>query len=154
MSTFKLKHENLPAFTVAKTDSQKLGVDNIKIILTVAIAFFTDLITAIRKRNYLLLINIVANLLKYGNIVVIAQDAWEEFKDTSQPESAEIIMHIQTELDLENEDLEDKIEKALAVIPEVYDLVLSTLNLAARGKDIYDRVVALFGKKGALEEAA
>jgi hypothetical protein len=154
MGALKLEHEKLPGFKIVQLNDGELGVENVKIIFTIAIAFFTDLITAIRNKNYFLLLNIVANLLKYGNIVVIAQTAWKEFKDTSQPESEQIVAHIKAEFDLEDDDLEKKIETALTIVPEIYDLVLDALGLFGRGKDLYDRIVALFGEKGTLKELA
>ena len=148
------KINNLNVVHIKRQNDGQIGIENVKTILTIVIAFFTDLITAIKSKNYFLLLNIVGQLLKYGNIVFIAQEAWKEIKDTSQAESAVIVNHIKSELDLENDNLEAQIESAIEVIPEIYQLVLDVLGLAGRGQELYNRLRVLFRRTGDLQAAA
>ena len=85
---------------------------------------------------------------------MIAQQALEEFKDLDQPASAELSRHFAQEFDLQDDEVEAKIEQAVAVIPEAYELVLDGLDIFARGNELVTRVRSLFGKAGKLEAIA
>ena len=134
--------------------NQDLGIDNVKIVLTILLTFLTDILEVFRSGNWLRLGQTLIGLLQYGNIVMIAQQALEEFKDLDQAETQELSDHFAAEFDLPNDEVEAKIEQAVAVIPEVYELVLDGLDIFSRGNAIVVRMRDLFGKAGKLESLA
>lgn len=147
-----MKFQTLP--TPQELATQNLGIDNMKIVLTILLTFFTDILEVFRSGNWLRLGQTLIGLLQYGNIVMIAQQAMEEFKDLDQAETQELSDHFAAEFDLPNDEVEAKIEQAVAVIPEVYELVLDGLDIFSRGNQIVVRVRELFGKAGRLEALA
>lgn len=147
-----MKFQTLP--TPQELATQNLGIDNMKIVLTILLTFFTDILEVFRSGNWLRLGQTLIGLLQYGNIVMIAQQAMEEFKDLDQAETQELSDHFAAEFDLPNDEVEAKIEQAVAVIPEVYELVLDGLDIFSRGNQIVLRVRELFGKAGRLEALA
>lgn len=148
-----MKFQSLPT-PRELASTQDLGIDNIKIILTILLTFLSDILNAFKTGNWLKLGQTLIGLLQYGNIVMIAQQALEEFKDLDQQESAEISRHFAQEFDLQDDEVEAKIEQAVAVIPEAYELVLDGLDIFARGNELVTRVRSLFGKAGKLETIA
>lgn len=142
---YKYKYRRLSPLRVAYKKNNELGVDNIKAILTIAITFFEDLVQAIKTRNYFRLFEIVSRLLQFGNILAVAQQAWEEFKDLkSSGEAQEVVDHFAVEFDIANDQLEAKIESALSLLPRIYDLAIGLLGIAADAKDIYDEAHVIF----------
>lgn len=148
-----MKFQSLPT-PRELASTQYLGIDNIKIILTILLTFLSDILNAFKTGNWLKLGQTLIGLLQYGNIVMIAQQALEEFKDLDQQESAELSRHFAKEFDLQDDEVEEKIELAVAVIPEAYELVLDGLDIFARGNELVTRVRSLFGKAGKLEAIA
>ncbi|WP_282781097.1 hypothetical protein [Phaeodactylibacter xiamenensis] len=148
-----MKFQSLPT-PRELASTQNLGIDNIKIVLTILLTFLSDILNAFKTGNWLKLGQTLIGLLQYGNIVMIAQQALEEFKDLDQQESAEISRHFAQEFDLQDDEVEAKIEQAVAVIPEAYELVLDGLDIFARGNELVTRVRSLFGKAGKLEAIA
>jgi len=147
-----MKFQTLP--TPQELATQDLGIDNVKTVLTILLTFLTDILAVFRTGNWLSLGQTLIGLLQYGNIVMIAQQALEEFKDLSQAETEELSAHFAQEFDLPNDDVEAKIEEAVAVIPKVYELVLDSLDIFSRGNAIVVRMRDLFGKAGRLEALA
>ena len=148
-----MKFQSLPT-PRELASTQNLGIDNIKIVLTILLTFLSDILNVFKTGNWLQLGQTLIGLLQYGNIVMIAQQALEEFKDLTQSEAEELSAHFAAEFDLPNDEVEAKIEEAVAVIPEVYDLVLEGLDIFSRGNAIVVRMRTLFGKAGKLEELA
>ena len=148
-----MKFQSLPT-PRELASTQNLGIDNIKIVLTILLTFLSDILNVFKTGNWLQLGQTLIGLLQYGNIVMIAQQALEEFKDLDQQESAELSRHFAQEFDLQDDEVEAKIEQAVAVIPEAYELVLDGLDLFARGNELVTRVRSLFGKAGKLETIA
>lgn len=148
-----MKFQSLPT-PRELASTQNLGIDNIKIVLTILLTFLSDILNVFKTGNWLQLGQTLIGLLQYGNIVMIAQQALEEFKDLDQQESAELSRHFAQEFDLQDDEVEAKIEQAVAVIPEAYELVLDGLDIFARGNELVTRVRSLFGKAGKLETIA
>jgi superfamily I DNA and RNA helicase len=148
-----MKFQSLPT-PRELASTQNLGIDNIKIVLTILLTFLSDILNVFKTGNWLQLGQTLIGLLQYGNIVMIAQQALEEFKDLDQQESAELSRHFAQEFDLQDDEVEAKIEQAVAVIPEAYELVLDGLDIFARGNELVTRVRSLFGKAGKLEAIA
>jgi hypothetical protein len=148
-----MKFQSLPT-PRELASTQNLGIDNIKIVLTILLTFLSDILDVFKTGNWLQLGQTLIGLLQYGNIVIIAQQALEEFKDLDQQESAELSRHFAQEFDLQDDEVEAKIEQAVAVIPEAYELVLDGLDIFARGNELVTRVRSLFGKAGKLEAIA
>ena len=131
--------------------SEKLGTNNLKNILTVIVTFFVDVITVIKTKNWAQLLQILLGLMRFGNIIALAKDAWNELKDLDATETKDIIEHIKSVFDLENDDTEKLIERAFDVIPRIYDLVLSALDVYSQASAIVNEIKDIFGKD---EEAA
>lgn len=148
MRASQLKHQQLTPQLVALQADGKLGVENIKAVFTILITFLVDLFEVFTKGNWMQLANTIFNILRFGNIVVVAKDAWAEFQDTSAEESREIVEHIKAELDLENDELESTIEAAISLIPEIYDLAMEVLAIGGTALDIWKRAKDVFGPGG------
>lgn len=148
MRASNLKHQQLAPMPVAFQADGSLGVINVKVVLTILITFLVDLFQVFRKGNWMQLVNTIFNLIRFGNIVVIAKDAFAEFKDIDATESREVVNHIKAELDLDNDEVEAAIESAIELIPEVYDLALEVLAIGGTALDIWNRAKTVFGKEG------
>jgi hypothetical protein len=148
-----MKFQSLPT-PRELASTQNLGIDNIKIVLTILLTFLSDILNVFKTGNWLQLGQTLIGLLQYGNIVMIAQQALEEFKDLDQQESEELSRHFAQEFDLQDDEVEAKIEQAVAVIPEAYELVIDGLDIFARGNELLTRVRSLFGKSGNLQAIA
>ena len=148
-----MKFQSLPT-PRELASTQNLGIDNIKIVLTILLTFLSDILNVFKTGNWLQLGQTLIGLLQYGNIVMIAQQALEEFKDLDQQESEELSRHFAQEFDLQDDEVEAKIEQAVAVIPEAYELVIDGLDIFARGHELLTRVRSLFGKSGNLQAIA
>ena len=124
----------------------KLGIENVKMILTVVVTFFTEMILALRDRNYGQIAAIVFNLLRLGNIIQMAQMAWKEFRDMDEQEAFLVSDHFKQVFDIPNDELEAQIERAVAVVPAVYDLVGDALELLGKGKDLWAQIRSIFAQ--------
>lgn len=140
----KLYQEKLLA--VKLDQNGKMGVENVKMVLAVVVTFFTEIIIALRDRNYLQIASIIFNLFRVGNIIAMAQVAWLELKDMSEDEAREVNAHFAAVFDIENDVLEATIERAVAVVPAVYELVGDVLDVWARGRNILAEIQAIFAK--------
>ena len=129
----------------------KLGIENLKMILEFLVTFLVGLTQAIKDRAYTQIAALIFTLLRYGNIVALAKMAWDEFKDLSAEESALVSAHFAKVFDLRDDELEAKIEQAVAIIPVAYDIVNDTLDLVSRGQGIWAQLVDIF-KSAAPEE--
>lgn len=150
----ELRHKQLRPLKVVYISNNELGIDNAKAVLTVAITFLVDLLAVIKTKNYLRIAEILFGLIRFGNIIDIAKDAWKEIKDLSQAESQELYNHFAQELDLENDVAEELIERAVSTIPRIYQLALDALDVVAGARDIFSELRVIFGGNGELEELA
>lgn len=150
----KVRFKSLkPSVVVAQNDGS-LGVDNIKNILTVVVTFFLDVIDVVKTRNYVRLLEIVWNLVRFGNILDVAKQAWEESKELSLEESKAIVGHLKEVFDLENDSVEERIEAAIDVIPRIYELALKVVGVGSEAVDIWKELKAIFSVEGEIAQAA
>lgn len=147
MGALKLRSKELPPLQAVYMQGESLGIENLKIVLEVIIIFLVDLTTILRKGNWLMLGQTVIKLISYGNIVAIAQIAWEEFKDVSQKESAELTAHFAAKFDLENDHVEEVIETAVSFVPRIYQLVLDAFAVVGQGQQLWEEVRDIFQDK-------
>lgn len=149
----KLRHKELSPLTVVHLQADgTLGIDNIKTVLTVLVTFLVDLLTIIKSGNWLRLVEVLFGIIRYGNIVAIAQAAWEEFKDVSQPESEQLVAHFAETFDLENDVTEQAIEQALSTIPRIYALVIRAWDIVAEARELFQEIKDIFNGEGQLAE--
>ena len=150
----KVRFKSLkPSVVVAQNDGS-LGVDNIKNILTVVVTFFLDVIDVVKTRNYVRLLEIVWNLVRFGNILDVAKQAWEETKNLSLEESKAIVGHLKEVFDLEDDSIEERIEAAIDVIPKIYELALKVIGIGSEAVDIWKELKAIFSVEGEIAQAA
>lgn len=150
----KLQHKNLSPLKVVYQKGGLLGIDNIKNIMTVFIVFFIDLLEIIKSKNYVRILETVWGLVRFGNIIDIAKDAWLELKDVDQAESEELYLHFATEFDIENDQVEALIEQAISTIPRIYQITLNALSVIASAREIWMEVKNIFGSDGEIEVLA
>mgnify|MGYP000592638206 CR=1 FL=1 len=136
----------LPVAIVERKQGEKLGVENLKLVFTILITFGEDIVIALQRRSFAAMFEVILNLLKFGNIIEIAQVAWLELKDPSLPETEEVIEHFKEELDLENDEVEAKIEAAADLVPEVYRTVMNALLLLTNVQMLWNRIKEIFEK--------
>lgn len=142
-----------PSVIIAQQDGS-LGVDNVKNILSVVVTFFLDVIDVIQTRNYVRLLEIVFNLVRFGNIIDVAKSAWLELQEMSLEESKAVVEHVKVVVDLDNDELEKKIEDAIDIIPRIYELALKVLGIGAEAIDVWKELKAIFSDEGELAQAA
>lgn len=141
-----------PAIVVAQQDGT-LGIDNVKNILTIVVTFFVDVVDVIKTKNYIQLLQIVWNLVRFGNIIDVAKLAWEELQEMSLEETKAVTDHIKAVLELPDEETEDKIEQAVDIIPRVYELALKVLGIGGEALQVWNEVKAIFSSNGELAAA-
>lgn len=140
----KLLSRNLQPIKVVFQTDGSLGTNNLKGIISILVSFFVDIVEVFKTKNWFRLVEIIFNLMRFGNIVQVAQEAWKELKDLSQPETEEIVKHISAVLDLENDKTERLIERAFEVIPEVYQIALDGLGLYNRSVEVVQELRSIF----------
>ena len=152
MKAVTMKHKQLAPLRVIYKSDGSLGIDNVKEIMTIVVTFFVDLIAVLKDRNWFRLFDVILNLLKFGNIVTLAKEAWDEFKDMSPDESRAVVDHFKEIFDIENDHLEALIEHAFEVIPRIYDLVLDAWGIGVRGIEIFNELKDIFVKDEKVQE--
>jgi len=135
---------------VVQPTADGLGIDNLKIIFTVVITFLVDLVNVFRGGSWLTLLQTLFSLVRYGNIIVVAQVAWTEFKDLDSQEVKALNAHFAAEFDLEDDAAEALIEEAVAIVPEIYDFALEVIGLGERGVALWEKAKSVFAKDGDL----
>lgn len=140
----QLNSANLPVKLVVQQEGGRLGIENVKLIVTVVTTFFVDLIQILKNKDYLNLINLIFNVIKQGNIIALAKMAWEEIKDASLEETNDIHLHFAQVLDLDNEKTEQLIERAFHLIPEVYEIALKGVALFGEVKGLFGNIKDIF----------
>ena len=138
MSALKLRHKSLPKLKVVHLQANgKLGIENAKLIIEIIVIFFADIVNILKTKNWLLLGQVILKLVSYGNVIAIAQEAWQELKDVDQGESEALSLHFAAKFDLDDDDTEHVIEQAVGFIPRVYDLVEDGLDIFGRAQVIW-----------------
>ncbi|MEM9836165.1 MAG: hypothetical protein AAF828_06670 [Bacteroidota bacterium] len=130
---------------VTRDQDGNLGVESIKTIITVLVTFGVDIIAFLKAKNYLGLISLIPRLLAQGNIIAIAEQAWQEIKDTSLEESNDIHLHFTEVLDLDNDETEATIEYAFSIVPRVYGFAIDALTFVGNVRAFIDEVRDRFG---------
>jgi hypothetical protein len=155
MSKTNLRYRELTPFIVTAPNADgQLGIENLKLILTVVVTFSVDLVTIIKERRIGDILQVLLALLSFGNIIAIARLAWQEFLDLSQPETAEISAHFAEVFDIPNDEVEAKVEQGVSIVPRVYELIIESTGIVGRVQSLYQEVRSLFGRGGELEELA
>lgn len=132
-----------PTVIVPKV-SGELGIENLKTVTTVVVTFTVDIIEIIKTKNYLRLFEVVLNLIRFGNIIEVAKQAWPEILNLSGQESKQWNEHFQIVLDLEDDATEALIEQGFSFIPRVYQLVQNGIGVVAGARELYAEIVDLF----------
>lgn len=148
MGKLSIAFKTLKPVQVIPAADGNFGIENAKSVMTVIIVFFTDLITIIKTKNWIRLAELLIVLMRYGSIIEMAGMAWKELKDISQPETQELVNHFKSIFDISDDAAEAVIESAIEVIPRIYSLALSALDVVATGKDLLDEIKRIFGKEG------
>jgi len=144
MKLINLRHRKLqPTRVVAMSNTGELGIENIKIIMEVLVVFLVDIINILKTKNWLLLGQTILKLLSYGNVIALAEMAWQELKNVSQDESEALHQHFKDVLDLENDETELAIETAVGFIPRIYALVEDALAVVGNGQALWKEIKAL-----------
>lgn len=129
---------------ITRDSDGKLGIENAKLILTAVITTSVDLIQAIKNRDWLKLVTIFLALMRYGNLVGLAQEAWAELRDTSPTEAEALARHFQQTFDIPDDALESRIEEAVLLVPKAYDLITDSLELVSRTTDLWAQLRDIF----------
>lgn len=125
----------------------KYGVENLKVIFSILVMLTTNIVRVFKSGNWTALLGAFVDLLKYGNIVAIATVAWNEFRELSTEEAQEVTDHIKMELVLDDKEVEMRIEEAIQILPDTYELVGDVLGLTGRAQDIWARLRAIFAQE-------
>lgn len=134
-------------FAVIPQNDGKYGVENLKVILSILVMLTTNIVRVFKTGNWTALLGAFVDLLKYGNIVAIATVAWNEFRELSVAEAQAVTDHIKKELVLEDKEVEMRIEEAIQILPDTYELVGDVLGLTGRVQDIWARLRAIFAQE-------
>lgn len=114
----------------------ELGIDNIKLILGLVFALTEKVITLVSSIggtfNYFAAIALLQEII--GNLGILKKwkEAINEIKNLSQAEAQELSEFFQVNFDIENDELEQRIEEGVAFIPESYALIKANIDLGAR----------------------
>lgn len=125
----------------------KYGVENLKVIFSILVMLTTNIVRVFKTGNWTALLGAFVDLLKYGNIVAIATVAWNEFRELSVEEAQAVTEHIKKELVLDDKEVEMRIEEAIQILPDTYELVGDVLGLTGRAQDIWARLRAIFAQE-------
>jgi len=113
------------------------NIENIKKAFTSVIGISKDIVPLFDdgKISRTELFSLLFIAPKIPAVVENAKASLSEFKRLKPADAELVVVHIKEVLDLENDDLEAKIEKAIDLIAEGYSLVIA---LIAFGKDVSD----------------
>lgn len=145
-------------------NTNQIGIEKLKTGVTAAVNIVEIFIALIKDFSWQ---NAVSQLSKiifdigfYQAVIREAAVIWAEAKDTDTGEAYELYAHFKAEFDIENDEQERKIERALEIAPMLYDAISRVipafkmvsapgLSIAARTKAI-GRLMGVIGI--ALEE--
>lgn len=115
-------------------EAQELGVDNIITLLSLILAVRVKLIKLFQKFNLLRLVDVGAEILTYGNVLNLANQAWAEFKDLKPAETKQVVAALRKNFDLpdDQEELERRIEEGLELLPQGHQLVLDNIKYISK----------------------
>lgn len=139
-----------PVLESRKADGT-LGIDNIKRITTTVVVAFVDLQKAIKTKDYLGMIRAILGVFQAGNIIAVANEAWEEIKDVTLQESNDIHKHFAEVLDLEDDQAEKLVEYAFGLVPRVYAIAVQGIGVVVNARSLVEETKDVFGGVDATE---
>lgn len=135
-----VKKRQLPLLQVAHLNLSKTelyGIENIKKSFDVVIEVSEQVVSISKEFNYRKLISFAFKLAEYGNIVDVLKESLNEFKDLSSVEAEMVADHFKDRFDIENETLEERIERGIDLIERGYQLAPLVIEY---GGDVADYV--------------
>lgn len=119
-------------------DTNQIGIEKLKTGVAAAVNIVEIFIALIRNFSWQNAISqlskIVFDIGFYQSVIRDAALIWKEAKDTDTGEAYELYAHFKSEFDIENDDQERKIERALEIAPMLYDAIsriIPAWNLAS-----------------------
>jgi hypothetical protein len=101
-----------------------LGIENLKQVIVVAANLGKQIEVAVKGGLKLIdLLGFVDDFTAIGAVIKNKEAIVAEFKDLDDAERAELLAYVKQNLDLENDGLEDKIEKSLTILVDILDFV-------------------------------
>lgn len=116
--------------SVAVTATQ--DVDSIKKSFELIIEIGTAIVALVKDFSLAKAAALIFELADFKTFLPIFKEALNEFKEGITPaESKEISDHIKDKFDIPNDELEERIEKIITLIPNTYDYLKSTFVTGA-----------------------
>lgn len=121
----------------AKT-ANNLGIDSLKKVLAFLLLTSGMIVDLVRNFSYTRALSLAFHIGENLDIVSIGKEALAEFRDLSVAESQDLSDYLGQEFDIENDQLEARIEEGINLIPEGYGLL--KMNIA-----YYQKVTGFVG---------
>lgn len=122
-------------------ETKELGIENIKESFTLTMDLFKGVIEISKKPSWGAAGRFAWSLLEHGNIIDLFKKALKEFGDLDESEATEIRIFMSEKFDIENDKLEEVIEKSLYILerwyksaPAIVGLVGDTVDYIAEVK--------------------
>lgn len=125
-------------------EAKSLGVANIILLLSLILDIRVKLVDLFKKFSLARLLDVGMEILRYGNVLTLANQAWAEFKDLKPEETAQVVAGLKEKFDLpdDQEEIERRIEEGLELLPEGHALVVQNIQYGSK-------VVAFWSQKAA-----
>jgi len=107
-----------------------LGIENIKEVFTTIIEIGVEIADLVKDFSFEKALSLGFKLAGLRTAVPIFKQALKEFKDGLTPaEAKQIADHFKVKFDIENDELEAKIENVVSLIPDTFDWIADGIGL-------------------------
>lgn len=142
----------------SKIQQGKLGIDNLKIVLSFLLFVSYQLAELTKKFSFNAAVQLAFQIAENMNIITQGKAALKELRDLDVPESQEVADFIGLKFDLVDDSIELRIEAGIQLVPEGYELLKKNINyyLKVRGwikswGDNDSAIMSNLGKKITIE---
>ena len=108
-------------------EANNLGIDNLKKVFAFLLLTSSMIIELVRNFTYGKALSLAFHIGENLDILDAGKVALAEFRDLSVEETTELTAYLGDEFDLENDQLEQRIEDGIDLIPEGYALIKSNI---------------------------
>lgn len=112
---------------MAKSKANTLGIESLKKVLAFLLLTSGMIVELVRNFSYSRALSLAFHIGENLDIVNIGKQALQEFRDLTVAESQELSDYLGAEFDIENDQLEARIEEGIQLLPEGYGLLKSNI---------------------------
>ena len=118
-----------------------MGTDNIAKTFVVVLTLFAKIKQLITSFSFAKLVDIGLEVMKYGNIIAVARQAFEEFKEFNPQKAKQVKDQVKADFDIQDDQLEGDLEQAIDLLEESYSLGFDIITIGQRWIQFFSEVL-------------